>query len=245
MVPLVVNHLRREVIQRATERLAPRGWGMHSPAEVRDLQRVLQANQYILRLDVAMDDVLRVAILDRLHHLLEIPRGPRLGEGAAALQQRVELTAWRHLKHKVHALLIVEVAVQPQDVDVPAMRLDLDLTAKLVLHSVLDELVLVQYLERENEACATLACHVDRTKFARPQALSDVNVCQREPWDLGSQGHVLGHLPWPVRGRAPDRKLAALSRLLAALPALAWRRVLLDMLLLSLWTNDPHLRHFW
>ena len=41
---------------------------MHGPAEVCDLQRVLQANENVLWLDVSVDDVLGVAVLDGLQN---------------------------------------------------------------------------------------------------------------------------------------------------------------------------------
>eukprot|EP00448_Togula_jolla_P020753 CAMPEP_0170584280 /NCGR_PEP_ID=MMETSP0224-20130122/8606_1 /TAXON_ID=285029 /ORGANISM="Togula jolla, Strain CCCM 725" /LENGTH=103 /DNA_ID=CAMNT_0010907707 /DNA_START=713 /DNA_END=1023 /DNA_ORIENTATION=- len=81
------------------------------------------------------------------------------------LEQSIQLTARRHLEHQVHSLLIVKEAVKPQDVHVPTVRLDLDLSPQLVLNSVLDELGLVQHLQCEDEAGAALPRNVDRSEL--------------------------------------------------------------------------------
>mmetsp|Transcript_40040 Transcript_40040/g.114558 ORF Transcript_40040/g.114558 Transcript_40040/m.114558 type:complete len:230 (+) Transcript_40040:34-723(+) len=70
---LAVDHLRRQIIQRAAKGRASGGGRMHSPTEVGDFQSVLQADQDVLRFDIAVHDVLGMAIHDRLNHLLEVP----------------------------------------------------------------------------------------------------------------------------------------------------------------------------
>mmetsp|Transcript_100286 Transcript_100286/g.214872 ORF Transcript_100286/g.214872 Transcript_100286/m.214872 type:complete len:342 (-) Transcript_100286:8-1033(-) len=244
VVPLVVHHLGWEVVQGATERLAPRGGRVDGPTEVRNLERVFEAYENVLRLDVAVDDMLGVTILDRLHHLLEVPSRPRLGECAAALQEGVELPTWRHLQHEVDALVVVKVTVKPQDIHVPAVRLDLNLPSELMLHTVLNELLLVQHLKSEDEAGAALPGNVDRAELAGTEALPHVDVLQGEPRDLAAQGHVLLALTaqGPLNpGRAAQHQLGD-RLLIAALLPLAWRCVLLgrSQLLGLLW--DAHLR---
>jgi hypothetical protein len=149
---------------------------VHSPTEVAHLQRVPHTDQNVLGLDVAVDDVLRMAVLDRLDHLLKIPRRPSLRERTAALQQRIKLAAWSHLKHEVDAPLVVEEAVHAQDVHMSAVRLDFDLAAQLVLYPMLDQLSFVQYLQRENEARSTVTRDVDRAEFPSTKTFPDVDI---------------------------------------------------------------------
>jgi hypothetical protein len=66
VVVLVLDHLGRQVVERATERGAAGGGRVHRPAKVRDLDLAAVAQQEVLGLDVAVDDVLRVAVVQRV-----------------------------------------------------------------------------------------------------------------------------------------------------------------------------------
>lgn len=68
-----LNHLRRQIVQRATHRLAPARRRMHRPPKVCNLQVPIQPQQQVLRLDVPMDDMLRVAVAERLSHGPNVP----------------------------------------------------------------------------------------------------------------------------------------------------------------------------
>lgn len=70
-------------------------------------------------LEVAVDDLLLVAVGQRLRDVQHVPRPLGLGE-AALLQRLVQLPARRELEDEVDALLVVEVAEQPQDIPMPA-----------------------------------------------------------------------------------------------------------------------------
>merc|ERR1719174_1260016 len=138
---------------------------MHSPAEICYLEGVLQTNEDVLWLDVSMDDVLCVAVLNGLHHLFEIPSGPSLRKLTSALQKTIKLSSWSHLKHEVHSLLVMKETVKPENVHMPAMRLNFNLPSQLMLHTVLDELRLIQHLQSENETCAALSCDIHSSKL--------------------------------------------------------------------------------
>lgn len=66
VVLLVDNHLWRQIVQGSTECVTSRRRSMNRPTEICNLQCILQANQDVFRLDVSMDDVLRVAVFDGL-----------------------------------------------------------------------------------------------------------------------------------------------------------------------------------
>mmetsp|Transcript_3807 Transcript_3807/g.4728 ORF Transcript_3807/g.4728 Transcript_3807/m.4728 type:complete len:217 (-) Transcript_3807:371-1021(-) len=143
VVLFVDNHLWRKVVQSSAERFTPRGRSMNCPAEVCNLQSILQANENVLRLDVSVDDMLRVAVLNGLNHLFEVPCRPCLREGTATLQQSIELPTGCHLKAEVDPLLVMEEGVESQNVHMPTVRLNLDLSPELMLNSVLDKLSLI------------------------------------------------------------------------------------------------------
>jgi len=65
-----------------------------------------------------VDDLLLVAVGQRLGDVQHVPRPLGLGE-AALLQHLVQLPARRELEDEVDALLVVEVAEQSQDVPMP------------------------------------------------------------------------------------------------------------------------------
>merc|ERR1719399_767532 len=164
---------------------------MDSPAEVRNLQGVPHADEDVLRLDVSVDHMLRVAVPDGLRDLLEVPGRPGLGELPPVREQVVELPARRELQHEVDPLLVDEEAEEAQGVDVAEVRLDLDLAPQLVLHPVADELALVQYFQGESEMGAALLCQVHVTKLSRTEASPDVDFLQaeRRRLDLGGRRH--------------------------------------------------------
>lgn len=74
--------------------------------------------------------------------------------------------------------LVVEVSVQAQDVGMAQMRLDLDLSAELVLDVRLLQLILEQNLERDDVLALLLARQVDVTELAAPERLTDVEIAQ-------------------------------------------------------------------
>jgi hypothetical protein len=83
VVVLVLDHLGREVVERAAERRAARGGGMDGPAEIRDLEVAALADEEVLGLDVAVDDVLAVHLVERLGERCDVLRGKVVrGSGA-------------------------------------------------------------------------------------------------------------------------------------------------------------------
>lgn len=76
----------------------------------------------------------------------------------------------------------MKVPVQPQDMRMTQIHLDLDLSAQLLLDLVLDELVLVHALERNNVPLirpATRADHVYTSEFALAEGAAHFEVVER------------------------------------------------------------------
>lgn len=68
----------------------------------------------------------------------------------------------------------MEVAVQPQDVRVTEIRLDLDLAPYLLFHLALLELGFVQHFQRADEVRRAFFGQVDATEFAFAERFADL-----------------------------------------------------------------------
>lgn len=122
VVALAIDHLRRQVVERAAHRLALVRLGVRRPAEVGQLHVVVGGQHDVLRLQVAVDDVIAVAVVQRVGHLVRVLGGARLVEAAVGrrLQVLVQLALAGQLDGQIDALVVVEPRVQAQDVRVPA-----------------------------------------------------------------------------------------------------------------------------
>lgn len=70
---LPLHHLRRQVVQRPAQRLAPAVGCMHAPPKVSNLDGAVNAKQQVFRLNVSVNHVLGVAILQRLGQRGNVP----------------------------------------------------------------------------------------------------------------------------------------------------------------------------
>ena len=76
---LALDHLRRQVVKGPAECRAPRMWRVHRPTKVCNLELAPEIEQQVLRLDVAVDHVLRVAVVERAGQRLNVL--PQDGQG--------------------------------------------------------------------------------------------------------------------------------------------------------------------
>ena len=136
------------------------------PAEVGHLCVVVGVEQDVLGLDVAVDHVVAVEEGERVRNLAHPPRHLRLVELLLLLQQLEELAIRRELRHQVHALLVVEVAVQAEHARVLEPRLDLHLLLQLWSGNRSDEL----------------------------SPRSDFRACARGVWVRSAAAHLLEHV---------------------------------------------------
>lgn len=210
IVPIVLaagpDHLGRQVIERAAQRLAPVIRRVHAPPEIGNLDLPVDAHEDILGLDIPMDNVLAVEVAQRRSHLRNVLRGLPLGEPVLAAQVLVQLALAGELEDQKDALAVVEVAVQLEDVGVSQVALDLNLAANLLLNAgALLEFGFVEDLERADEAAAALAREVDAAEFAfaeRPANLehAEVELLGGEgllDGEAGGGGGGRGALGWP------------------------------------------------
>ena len=67
-----MDHLWRQVVKRATDCLAPIRWSVHAPPEVSEFYLAILIEQ-VLRLNISVDDVLRVHVLQSSDDLCNVP----------------------------------------------------------------------------------------------------------------------------------------------------------------------------
>ena len=159
-VARAVQHLRREVLGRAAERVRAAVDGVDvllREPEVGQAHVALVVQQHVFGLEVAVDDVHLVQVLEREHDLRDVEAAARLVELALAAQVEEELAARAVVEHEVELVGRLERVVEPDDERVHdaaehvALRLGvLDLVA-------LDDVGLLQHLHRVDAARVALA----------------------------------------------------------------------------------------
>ena len=134
VVRFILDHFRRQVVQRAAQRLAPRGGSVDGLTEIGDLHFFPQSEQKIFGFYVAMNHFFRVTIYHGIEEFRHVGRRPRLVELPLGLQHFVQLPLGGELEDEIDARFVVEIAVQAKNVGVTKVRLNLDLAPQLVFH---------------------------------------------------------------------------------------------------------------
>lgn len=128
IVVFVLDHLRRHVLERAAEGIPLlHVVELDTPAEIANLDDVAVLNQYVLRLDVAMDQSLLVQIVDTAANLDEEVEGRVLREELGLADEVEQITFARILQREVDGGLVTEARVEPADVLVVQLLLDSNL----------------------------------------------------------------------------------------------------------------------
>ena len=128
-----LDHLGGQVVQRPTHGLSAVVGRVHTPTEIGDLDLPVDADEDVLWLDVAVHDVLTVQVLERRGHLRDVLRRLPFRESPFFPQMLVQLALAREFEDQKDTLTIVEMPVEPEDVGVPEVGLNLDFTADLFL----------------------------------------------------------------------------------------------------------------
>ena len=115
------DHLRRQIVKRAAVGL-PLVFINRKirPPKISQLHFLILADQYILRFDISMNNILFMDILDRSCHLVDILRSLQLVEFfIGTLHQRLEeLSFLCELEDEVYREIILEVGVKIDDIGV-------------------------------------------------------------------------------------------------------------------------------
>lgn len=136
-----------------------------------------------------MNDALGVEILQGTGHLKGVVGCGDVVEAAVRLQELVELAMQCVLEDQVDVCVVKEEPIEPADVWVEQVALDLDLAAEVLLQLEVDQLLLGHGLDGAHEARLLVADAVDLAQLAFSQHLADFKVCklERALW-LGGQG---------------------------------------------------------
>lgn len=179
-----LDHLRWQIVQGTTHGLSPAVGSVHTPAEVRDLDLVVYTDENVLRLDVAMNDVLAVEVPKSRGHLCDVTGSFPFWESVLSAKVLIQLTLGSELKNQEDTLAIVEVTVHLKNVGVTKVALDLDLTTNLFLDVVVLQLVLVQDLQAADETARTFTSEVNTAKLSLAERTTDLEHAQVELfWD--------------------------------------------------------------
>lgn len=75
-----------------------------------------------LRLDIAMDNMLRVEVRECVGHLVNVRRRSANGKGPSLYELPIEFTLTSKFKHEEDTLRIMKITIEAQDVWVPFRR---------------------------------------------------------------------------------------------------------------------------
>jgi len=148
VVALALYHLWCEVIQSAAERGAQR-MGHCTPTKVCNFEHVVMVHQEILWLDVSMDNVVCMKVHESFGCLAEKLAGHGLCETPALLrpQDLVKFALRAELEKQKDGVGVLEMPIEPQDVPVFQLALNLDLELHLINEIAVDHLMLPHALQ--------------------------------------------------------------------------------------------------
>ena len=101
-------------------------------SEISNLERHVVSKEQVSQLEVAMDNLLGVDVLDGLHQLVDVVAGLDLVKLLAALNQVCQGLIRADVQHDVDILLVLEVAIEADDVLVIKRPVNLNLTRQLL-----------------------------------------------------------------------------------------------------------------
>ena len=151
---------------------------MDAPTKIRDLDLVVNSNQNIFRLDVTVHDVLLVEVFQRGCHLSDILGGSPLWKAIRFSKVLVKLPFPSELEDEEDSLAVVEVTIESENVWVPQITVNLNLSPHLFLHFSLLQFALVEDLESADETRGSLLGQINSPKLSLAQGLSDLEHSQ-------------------------------------------------------------------
>ena len=152
---------------------------MDAPPKVTDLEFTVDSDEEVFRLNIPMNYVFGVEVVESVGHLVNVHSTSSFGKAAVLHELLVHLTLAGKFKHEEDAVLVVEVAIETEDVGVSKVLLDFDFASDLFLNPRLDNLLLVKTLEGKDIVRFGLCPnHVNVPKPAFTQRTTNVKVIQ-------------------------------------------------------------------
>mmetsp|Transcript_33002 Transcript_33002/g.96319 ORF Transcript_33002/g.96319 Transcript_33002/m.96319 type:complete len:227 (+) Transcript_33002:250-930(+) len=203
---LIVNHLGREVIERAAEGLPQVAMReLLTPSEVGELRHATVKQEDVLGLDVTVDNIERVQVVQGAGHLREDRGGLGVRELPSSAERPEERAARCVLKQQADAAAVLEAVQEPEDVRMPQLRLRPRLPLEVLSHAVLRYELLRDDLHRVHGASPLVGDLPDRPVGAAADLAGVGKVVRREShhaFGPPGAGLVLGRLRAAARRRA-------------------------------------------
>lgn len=170
VVGLLIDELRCHIVHCAAKGHPPLVDGVCGPSKVTQLHvhPFKVHDEDVLRFDVAMDDVPLLHVNECTHNLSDDVSRLLFRKILVLLQSLVEVAVVRVFKDHIHVLLIVEVAIEPDNVRMPQPPLNLQLFLHLRKEVELLKQVLLDKLECNLFVRVSLNRSVNLSKFTIP-----------------------------------------------------------------------------
>lgn len=149
---------------------------MHRPSEIGNLETALSAEKQVLRLDIAVNDVLGVAVFERLGEVSNVLSSLLFLELALLLEILVQFSLGSILENEVYSLGVIKVPVEAENIFMAEMRLNLNLSTQLVFDSVFAQLFLEQNLESTDKFTLLLTSEVHTSKLSVTKRFTNIKV---------------------------------------------------------------------
>lgn len=172
-----LNHLRGQVIECAAQCRPTISWCVDRPSKIGNLELAVETDENVLGLEVAVDDVLRMAIVQGMCEGGDVACGARLVE-FGTVELLVQFSSCGEFEDEKDPSLVVEVSEESQNVGMSEMGLDFNLASELMLDLVSDELGLEKDLETDDILCLLLSCEIDGAELPLSEGLSDLKVIE-------------------------------------------------------------------
>jgi hypothetical protein len=152
---------------------------MDAPPKVTDLEFTIDSDEEVLGLNIPVNYVFGVEVDESVGHLVDVNGTPTFRKAAVLHELLVHLALTGEFEHEEDAVLVVEVAVETEDVGVPEVLLDLDFASDLFFDPGLYNLFLVEALEGEDVVGFDLCPnHVNVSESAFTERTANVKVIQ-------------------------------------------------------------------
>jgi hypothetical protein len=153
---------------------------MDRPPEIGQFEIGVQSHKDVLRLEIAVDDVLRVAVADSVGNLTDALRCVAAIKLFGISEDRKQFTARCIFHDKVYIRVVVEISIETDDVRVPQVGLDLDFATNLAFHVVFLDSSLVYDLKSHNKLGTNLPGEIDTAVLAVPERTANFEIA-KEP----------------------------------------------------------------
>lgn len=140
-------------------------WWINCPSEITNLEHS-KTIQYVLRLDIPMNDTIRVQVANSTNYLSEIVAWQFLCKICFLSDLSKEASIGGKLQQQIYLLFIIKKPIHFEDIWMVRIHLDLDLLDQLRFHLWLFQLFFVYHFYSHCETTFYISPHIDISKSA-------------------------------------------------------------------------------